>query len=83
MKRLSLMIAVLALMVSSQTVMAGGASYLGLVKQWKAEQAQQQMIDANLVKLEKDAVKDLPGTTVQAGQRVLPWATPAAKGSGN
>ncbi len=83
MKRLFLMMAMLALVVSSQTVMAGGSSYLGFWKQWKAEQAQQDMISANLDKLEKGAAKDLRGTTVQAGERVLPWGTAAGQGSGN
>lgn len=83
MKRLILMMAMLAFIVSSQAAMAGGSSHLGLWKQWKAEQAQQAAIAANLSKLEKDAGGDLRGTTVQAGQGTLPWATPAAKGSGN
>jgi hypothetical protein len=83
MKKLIVMMAMLGLVVSTQTVMAGGSNHLGLWKEWKAEQAQQAMIAANLSRLEKDAARDLRGSTVRTGQRVLPWGTPAAKGSGN
>ncbi len=82
MKRLFLMMAMLAFMVSAQTVMAGDPSYLGLWKEWKAEQAQQATISANLAKIDKGIVRDFGGATMQAGRRVLPWGTAAGQGSG-
>lgn len=83
MKRLALMMAMVALLISSQAVMAGSSDRTALMEKWRAEQAQQRKIDAALNALDMPAYWGRSGTTVQAGQRTLPWATPATKGSGN
>jgi hypothetical protein len=70
MKRLILSLALLVVVLSAPYVMAGGGNgSFELQKAWNAEQAQQQRINAEFSKIDRDAARTLSGTSASAKQK--------------
>jgi len=77
MKRLLITLALLAVVASPSTVLAGGGGYgTAFQEQWKAVQAEQKRIDAALNKIDRDAaswgVAAGSGGQTSSGQSVAP-----------
>lgn len=68
MKKIIIALAMLAIVVSASSAMAGDSSYLGFLKQWRSEQADQKQMDHALSKINKDA--GLWGVPARAGSQV-------------
>lgn len=80
MKRLIVSLALLALLLSAPYAMAGGAGMSSALQEaWKAQQAQQQRINAEFSRIDRDAARAVSGASVPARPRAV-TCPPTPKG---